>query len=183
MDAVIGNCIFQFFEYNTLGPRQNGRHRSDDMLKCVFLDENVKVSIKISLKFVRKVRFNNIPALVQTMARHRPGDKPLSEPMMVSLLRNISVTRPQWIQRPRQFTIVRVFSLAISGTTNAAPHPKTKSLKPKWMIGHVANSLMCVRSPCEPWVDIRPKAWDTETKASTVTKRRTLINSMDSIYS
>ena len=37
------------------------------------------------------------------MAWHRPGDKPPSEPMMVSLLRNISVTRPQWIHCPRQF--------------------------------------------------------------------------------
>ena len=39
---------------------------------------------KISLKFVREVRSNNIPALVQIMAWHWPGDKPLSEPMMVS---------------------------------------------------------------------------------------------------
>ena len=41
--------------------------------------------IKISLKFVPKDRINNIPALVQIMAWRRPGDKPLSEPMMVSL--------------------------------------------------------------------------------------------------
>ena len=31
------------------------------------------------------------------MAWHRPGDKPLSEPMMVSLLMHICVTRPQWV--------------------------------------------------------------------------------------
>ena len=29
---------------------------------------------------------NNIPALVEIMAWHLPGDKPLSKPMMVSLL-------------------------------------------------------------------------------------------------
>ena len=39
---------------------------------------------KISLKFVSKGPINNIPALVQIMAWPRPGDKPLSEPMMVS---------------------------------------------------------------------------------------------------
>ena len=39
----------------------------------------------------------NIPALVQIMAWRRPGDKPLSEPMMVSLLMHICVTRPQWV--------------------------------------------------------------------------------------
>ena len=40
----------------------------------------------ISLNFVAKVRINNIPSLVQIMDWRRPGDKPLSEPMMVSLL-------------------------------------------------------------------------------------------------
>ena len=37
---------------------------------------------------------NNIPALVQ-IALHQSGDKPLSEPMMVSLLTHICVTQPQ----------------------------------------------------------------------------------------
>ena len=41
----------------------------------------------ISLKFVPKGPINNIPALVQIKAWRRPGDKPLSDPMMVSLLR------------------------------------------------------------------------------------------------
>ena len=36
-----------------------------------------KISLKISLKFVPKVRINNIPALVQIMASRRPADKPL----------------------------------------------------------------------------------------------------------
>ena len=62
----------------------------------IFLNENIGISIKISLKFVPKVPISNIPALVQIMAWRRPGDKPLSEPMMVSLLTHISVTRPRW---------------------------------------------------------------------------------------
>ena len=41
--------------------------------------KNVIISIKISLKFVLKGSINNIPTLVQIMAWHRPGDKPLSE--------------------------------------------------------------------------------------------------------
>ena len=41
---------------------------------------------------------NNIPALVQIMARRHPGDKPLSEPMMVNLLTHLRVTRPQWVK-------------------------------------------------------------------------------------
>ena len=80
---------------NTLRPRQGGRHFPDDIFKCIFLNENIQISIKISLKFVPKGQINNIPALVRIMAWRRPGDKPLSEPMMVSLLTHICVTRPQ----------------------------------------------------------------------------------------
>ena len=81
----------------TLRPRQNGRHFADDTFKCIFLNENVRISIKISLKFVPKVPIDNIPALVQIMAWRRPGDKPLSEPMMDNLPTHICVTRPQWV--------------------------------------------------------------------------------------
>ena len=45
-----------------------------------------------------KGAFNNIPALAKIIAWHRPGDKPLSEPMLVSLLAHTCVTRPQWTQ-------------------------------------------------------------------------------------
>ena len=84
---------------NTLRPRQNGHHFADDIFKRIFSNENVEISIKISLKFVPKGRINNIPALVQVMARRRPGDKPLTEPMVVRLLTHICVTRPQWVKQ------------------------------------------------------------------------------------
>ena len=38
-----------------------------------------------------------IQALVQIMASQRPGDKSLSEPMMVGLLTHMCITRPQWV--------------------------------------------------------------------------------------
>ena len=44
------------------------------------------------------VWINNIPALVQIMAWCRPGDKPLSEPMVVSLLMHKCATRLQWVK-------------------------------------------------------------------------------------
>ena len=62
------------------------------------LNENVWILIRISLKFVCKGPVNNIPALVQIMARRRRGNKPLSEPMMVRLPMHICVTRPQWLK-------------------------------------------------------------------------------------
>ena len=83
--------------FNTERPRQNGRHFPDDNCKRIFFNENVWISIKISLKFVSKGPVNNIPALVQIMAWRRPGDKGLSKPVMVSLLTHICVTRSQWV--------------------------------------------------------------------------------------
>ena len=84
--------------FNTLGPRQNGHHLAEDIFKCIFLNENVWIPIKTSLKFVPKGPINNIPSLVQIMAWHRPGDKLLSEAMMVYLPMHICVTRPQWFK-------------------------------------------------------------------------------------
>ena len=81
--------------FNTLRPTQNGRYFADDTFKPIFLNKNIRIAIKISLKFVPKGRINNIPSLVQIMALRRPGDKPLSEPMMVNLPTHICVTRPQ----------------------------------------------------------------------------------------
>ena len=51
-------------DFNSLRPKQNGRLFPDDIFKCIFLNENVLIYLKISLKFVPEVRINNIPALV-----------------------------------------------------------------------------------------------------------------------
>ena len=66
--------------------------------QMLFLERKCMISIKISFKFVPKGPFNNIPALVQIIAWRRPGDMPLSETIMVSLLTQICVTRPQWVK-------------------------------------------------------------------------------------
>ena len=87
-----------WISFNTLRPIQNGRHFADDIFKCIFLNENVLIPIKISRKFVPEGPIDNIPALVQIMAWRRPGDKLLSELMMVSLTTHICVTRPQWVK-------------------------------------------------------------------------------------
>ena len=82
---------------NTLKLRQNGCHFPNNILKSIFLNENIWISIKISLNFVPNGPINKPPALVQRMAWHRPGTKPLSEPIMVSLLTHLCVTWPQWV--------------------------------------------------------------------------------------
>ena len=95
---------------NTLRPRQNGRHFTDDIFKRIFFNENVWISIKISLKFVPKVPINKIPALFQIMAWRRPGDKPLSEAMVFSLLTYICVTRPQWVNNNWDFAKFEIWA-------------------------------------------------------------------------
>ena len=81
----------------------NGRHFADDTFKDIFLNENVIILAKISPKFVHRGPINDIPALVHIMAWRRPGDKPISEPMMVSLLMHICVTRSQWVKNTAKY--------------------------------------------------------------------------------
>ena len=75
---------------NTLRPRQDGRHFPDDILKCIFLNENIWILRTISLKRVWKAGINNIPSLVQIMAWRR----------------HICVTRPQWVKESPHGTTV-----------------------------------------------------------------------------
>ena len=75
-------CLGCIIVHNTLRPRQNGCHFLDDIFKCIFLNENIYISIKISLKVVPQGPINNIPGLIQIMAWRLTGDKPLSEPIL-----------------------------------------------------------------------------------------------------
>ena len=54
MFLLFPECSFYIVlsSFNTLRPRQNGRHFADDIFKCIFLKENVRISINISLDFV-----------------------------------------------------------------------------------------------------------------------------------
>ena len=90
--------LFQITIINTLRPRQNGHRFADNTFKRIFLNENVIIWIKISLKFVPKGPIKNNPAPAQIMAWRRQGNKPLSEPMMVNLPMHICLTRPQWVK-------------------------------------------------------------------------------------
>ena len=71
-------------DLNTLRLKQNVHDSANDSFKCIFLNENVWIWIKMSLKFVPKGSVNNISALVQIMAWHQPGDKSLSESMILN---------------------------------------------------------------------------------------------------
>ena len=66
---------------NSSPPGQSDRLFADDSFKGTFMNENVSISIRISLKFVPNGPIDYNPALVYIMAWCRICDKPLSEPM------------------------------------------------------------------------------------------------------
>ena len=54
---------------------------ADDNFECIFLSENDRIPIRISLKFVPCSPIDNKPALIQVMAWRRKEVKPFPEPM------------------------------------------------------------------------------------------------------
>ena len=86
------HCIICIISYTHTGPAVealthlppggNDRHFTDNIFRCILVNEKFCILIKISLKFVPKGPIDNNPALIQIMAWHRIGDKPLSEPML-----------------------------------------------------------------------------------------------------
>ena len=54
----------------------------NDISKNIFLNENDRISIQISLKFVRRGSNDSMSALIQVMAWCRSSDKPLPEWML-----------------------------------------------------------------------------------------------------
>ena len=71
---------------NSSLPGQNGRHFTDVILKCIFMNEEFCVLIRISFKFVPKGSIENKSALVQVMACHVFSTKPLPEPMHMKIV-------------------------------------------------------------------------------------------------
>ena len=59
---------------------------ADDIFKCIFLNENDRILIQISLKYVPRSPIDNKTALVQVMVWRRAGEKPLPGPMMTQLI-------------------------------------------------------------------------------------------------
>ena len=115
---------------------------SDDILKCIFLNENAWISLQISLTFVPNVRINNLPALVQIMAWRQPGDKPLSGSMMVSLLTHICVIWPQWVNN-KALTFFPLTELVLFHLSDCGPqkhelrdHSPTAGPVNRHRIGH-----------------------------------------------
>ena len=59
---------------------------ADDIFKWISLNENVRISMQISLKFVPRGSNDNKSALVWVMAWHWTGDKPIPEQMLTQFI-------------------------------------------------------------------------------------------------
>ena len=64
-DVITSTFIIEHIEAET-----KWRLFADNTSKHIFLNENVRISINISLKFVPKSPINNIPALIEIMVWH-----------------------------------------------------------------------------------------------------------------
>ena len=55
------------------------------IFKCNLLNENDRIPIQISLRFIPRSPIDNTLPLVHVMARRRTGDKPIPEPMLAQI--------------------------------------------------------------------------------------------------
>ena len=83
MDDEISLDIMALWELTHLPLDKMAVISADDNLKCIFLNENDRILIRISLKFIPKSAIDSKPALVQVMAWRQIGAKPLPESMLI----------------------------------------------------------------------------------------------------
>ena len=107
-------------------------------------------SIQISLKFAARGLSSTIPSFLKIMACRPPGDKPLSEPIMVSLLTHICVTRLQWVNCPPAQQTFDVF-LQYFVSDNGLSHVRHKTLPETMLVYYQVT-------PWE-WVSVTSIKW------------------------
>ena len=98
-------CIFKVLITTELSDLTHwGRDKMDANSQTIFSNafswmKMFQLRLKVHWSLFPKGPINTIPSLVKIMASHRSGEKPLSEPMLVSLPTHICVTRPQWVTK------------------------------------------------------------------------------------
>ena len=89
-------------ELHTLRTGQNRRHFADDIFKCIFFNENVSISIMISLNSVPKGSIDNdYPSIGSDNGSVPHKRQPVVLPLRVGLLTHLYITEPQWMKAKR----------------------------------------------------------------------------------
>ena len=110
---------------------------------CTYRIVTQQVS-KIQMNWTHFLAFKNISALVQIMTWRRPGDKPLPEPIMVSLLTHICITWLQWVNSAVLYAItINTLRLRQNGRHFTDAVFKSFFLNENFWIGN-NMSLKCV---------------------------------------
>ena len=80
---MLSNMLVTMLTHIPLGKMANTL--ADEIFQRIFLNENIRISIKISLKFVPRGSNDNKSALVQVMAWCHTSDNPLPKEMLTQL--------------------------------------------------------------------------------------------------
>ena len=100
--GVYTGLILSWFQNYQVALTHWGRDKTVSTLQPTFFNTfswKKMDAFRISLRFVSQGPIKNIPALWHKIAWRGPGNKPLSEPMMVRLPTHICVTRPLWVDK------------------------------------------------------------------------------------
>ena len=74
------------FTLTDLSLDKMGTILADKIFNCISLNENDRIWIQIPLKYIPRSPVDNNLALVQVLAWHRTGNKPLPGPMMTHFI-------------------------------------------------------------------------------------------------
>ena len=88
---------------------------ADDNCKCIFSNQNCRIPIRFSLKFVTRGPIDNKQALFRAMAWRQVGDKPLHNQCWSSSLTHICSTRGRWVSTYAPLTPSGIFHWLVLG--------------------------------------------------------------------
>ena len=81
---LLQSCTYKPLRYLTHLPLDKmAAILADDNFKCIFSNENDRITIRMSLQLVPRSPIDNMPTLFQVMAWRSTGDKPLLESMQI----------------------------------------------------------------------------------------------------
>ena len=97
--------------FNTMRPRQNGCHFPDDSFKWIFSYKKNDLRYNFYWSLFPRIQLTIFHHCFRYLAWHRTCAKPMSEPMMVSLLTHICAIRSQWVKHDNRTNTWKILFL------------------------------------------------------------------------
>ena len=147
---------------NTSAPGKDICHFTDDIFRCIFVNEKFCILIRISVKFVLMCPINKIPALVQIMTWCWIGNKPLSEPMVTRFTDAYMQHSGRWVKyKCDSMPITHIFIKAemsfmakLTNISRVAPTQGLLSVSGNGIFMVLYNSKVTSRSLCNGLVSV-----------------------------